>query len=60
MKMIMKPIREWVEPDGSDPTVWRHLVYAIFSHIFTQNVRVRIILHPIREWIQSDVSDSVV
>ena len=35
MKMIMGPLREWIEPDVSDPAVWRLLVYAIFPHLFT-------------------------
>ena len=58
MKMIIGPLREWIKPDVSDPAVWCHLVYAIFSHLFTQNVRLRIIVRPIREWIRPDVSDS--
>ena len=55
--MIIGPLREWIKPDDSDPAVWCHLVYAIFSHFFTQNLRVRIILRSIREWIRPDVSD---
>ena len=55
---MMDPIVVWIQPDVSDLTVWCHLVYAIFSHLFTQNVRLRIIVRPIREWIRPDVSDS--
>ena len=30
------------------------------SHLFTENIRVRIILRPIREWVRLDISDPAV
>ena len=32
------------QPYVSNPAMWCHLVYAIYLHLFTQNVRVKIML----------------
>ena len=52
MRIILGPIRRWIQPDVSGPAAWCHLVYATFLHLFTQNLRV---LGPMKEWIQPDV-----
>ena len=60
MRILLRPIREWIRPDVTDPAARGHLIYATLLHLFTVSLGVRKLLCPIRRWIQPDVSDPAV